>query len=211
MSVKLVWATPDAEALIAKIARVSNPANQDNPDYAKLLSYCIRNNHVSIFEMASVCLEIECSRTIARQILRHRSFSFQEFSGRYAEMPEEPIYTEARRQDPKNRQNSIADMDAFDVCDWEDTQYKIWDMAQTEYKKALSYGIAKEVARSILPEGMVKTRMYMSGTVRSWLHFLEVRAYGPGVQKECRDVALECAKILQPIIPTIFEAKQWTV
>lgn len=209
MSAKLVWATTNAEALIARIARVSNPANQDNPDYVKLLSYCIRNNHVSVFEMASVCVEIECSRTIARQILRHRSFSFQEFSGRYAEMPEEPIFTDARRQDPKNRQNSISDLDVGIKSEWGAVQASIWRHAWFEYQLALERGVAKEVARSILPEGMVKSRMYMTGTVRSWLHFLEVRAYGPGVQKECRDVALEIAELLRPIIPAVFEAQGW--
>lgn len=209
MTVKLVWSTPDAEAVIAHCARVSNPANQNNPEYEKLLRYCVKNNHVSIFEMASVCLEIECSRTIARQILRHRSFSFQEFSGRYAEMPEEPIYTEARRQDPKNRQNSIADMNQQSVKVWDNIQTKVWEDAWEHYQHALGHGVAKEVARSILPEGMVRSRMYMSGTVRSWIHFLQVRWQGPGVQKECRDVAAECAAVLQPIIPTIFQAYDW--
>lgn len=211
MTVKLVWTTPDAEALIARCARVSNPANQDNPEYEKLLRYCVKNNHVSIFEMASVCLEIECSRTIARQILRHRSFSFQEFSGRYAEMPEEPIYTEARRQDPKNRQNSVADMSEQNVKVWENIQRHIWEDAWENYQHALGHGVAKEVARSILPEGMVRSRMYMSGTVRSWIHFLSVRGFGPGVQKECRDVAMDCARILQPILPTIFQAYDWQI
>jgi thymidylate synthase (FAD) len=211
MTVKLIWTTPDTEAVIAHCARVSNPKNQDNPDYEGLLKYCIRNNHISIFEMASACLEIQCSRTIARQILRHRSFSFQEFSGRYAEMPEEPIYTEARRQDPKNRQNSVDDMSDEVKHHWHMNQLGAWTVAWNNYQEALSLGVAKEVARSILPEGMVQTTMYMTGTIRSWINFLDVRWQGPGVQLECRNVAEDIATILQPIIPTIFKAKGWEV
>jgi len=210
MKTRLVWVTPNAEKIIGYCARVSS-SNQNNPDYGGLLRYCIRNNHVSIFEMASACIEIECSRTIARQILRHRSFSFQEFSGRYAEMPEEPIYTEARRQDLVNRQNSVDDMPEDVKANWQTAQERVWTQAWHMYQMALASGMAKEVARSVLPEGMVKSRMYMSGTIRSWVHFLEVRAYGPGVQKECRDVVLSIARILQPLIPTIFEAKGWVL
>jgi len=209
VTASLVWETPNAETLIARMARVSNPANQDNPDYAGLLKYCIKNNHVSIFEMASVCIEIKCSRTIARQILRHRSFSFQEFSQRYAAVAETPIYTKARSQDAKNRQNSVDNMSEADVRIWEIFQKETWEFAQERYKTALSLGVAKELARSLLPEAMATTTMYMSGTIRSWVHFLEVRAYGPGVQLECREVALECAEILRDIIPSIFTAKGW--
>jgi thymidylate synthase (FAD) len=209
--IDLIWVTPDTEALIAKLARVSNPANQDNPSYEGLLRYCIKNNHVSIFEMASACLEIQCSRTIARQILRHRSFSFQEFSQRYAEVAEMPLLAQARNQDPKNRQNSVDDVDELTKQDWALQQLQVWNTARTVYQNALEAGIAKEVARSVLPEGLTQSRMYMSGTIRSWIHFLDVRWQGPGVQKECRDVAQDIAIILQPIIPTIFKAKGWEV
>lgn len=211
MTVKLIWTTPDTEAVIAHCARVSSPHNQDNPDYEGLLKYCIRNNHISIFEMASACLEIQCSRTIARQILRHRSFSFQEFSQRYAQVAEMPLLADARSQDLKNRQNSVDDMDELTKEDWTLQQLQVWNMAQMVYKNALAMGIAKEVARSVIPEGMAQTTMYMTGTVRSWINFLDVRWQGPGVQLECRNVAQNIATILQPIIPTIFKAKEWEV
>jgi thymidylate synthase (FAD) len=201
--VKLIWITPDAEALIARIARVSNPKNQDNPDYAKLLGYCLRNKHFSIFEMASACFEIKCSRTIARQILRHRSFSFQEFSGRYAEMPETPILSHARRQDPKNRQNSIDDFDESVIDGWNYVQQEHWNKCYYMYQSAIENGIAKEVARSVLPEGMVQSTMYMSGTIRSWIHYLEVRT-GNGTQLEHIEVARQIQDVLKVELPAIF-------
>lgn len=209
MSVKLIWITPDAEKHIAFAARVSNPQNQDNPNYEKLLEYCVRNNHVSIFEMASMCVEVKCSRTISRQILRHRSFSFQEFSGRYATMPEEPIYTTARLQDTKNRQNSIDTADSALLSDFDDAQEHVWDVCWGEYTNALRRGVAKEVARNLLPEGMTPSTFYMSGTARSWLHFIDVRLFGPGVQKEARDVAREVFEIFKEHFPTVCKAKGW--
>ena len=210
MSIKLVWITPNAEEVISYCARVSNAKNQDNKQTApKLLKYCLDHKHFSIFEMASVCVEINTTRTIARQILRHRSFSFQEFSGRYSEMPEQPVISVARRQDTKNRQNSIDDCDLFAKELWKGAQQEVWDKAYENYKWALEFGYAKEVARNLLPEGMVQSRMYMTGTVRSFLHFLDVRWKGEGVQKECRDVAADIAEVLRAELPVIFEAKEW--
>jgi thymidylate synthase (FAD) len=201
--VKLVWITPNAEQVISHCARVSSPKNQDNPDYTKLLDYCLRNKHFSIFEMASACFEIKCSRTIARQILRHRSFSFQEFSGRYAEMPEKPIFSKARRQDPKNRQNSIDDLDDAILDTWKDFQDDVWALSLSMYEMALDMGIAKEVARNVLPEGMVQSTMYMTGTIRSWIHYLEVRT-GNGTQLEHIEVARQIQDVLKVELPAIF-------
>lgn len=211
MTVKLQWITPDAEKQIAYIARVSNPANQDNHNTAaRLLAYCIRNKHWSPFEMASMCVEITTTRDIARQILRHRSFSFQEFSQRYADPTTALgfVTREARLQDPKNRQNSI-ESKSHDLNDWwtKIAQPQILDLTERLYKEALAQGIAKEVARAILPEGLVSSRMYMSGTIRSWLHFVSVR--GPektGTQKENRIIALQIADILKAEVPSIYEA-----
>ena len=205
-NVKLVWVTPNAEQTIAHCARVSNPKNQDSPDYAKLLNYCLRNKHFSVFEMASACIEIKCSRTIARQILRHRSFSFQEFSGRYAGMSETPILSNARRQDPKNRQNSIDDMEEPIKSYWEERQGFIWDTVWDVYQEALSLGVAKEVARNVLPEGMTQSIMYMSGTVRSWIHYLDVRT-GNGTQLEHVEVAMKIREVLKTELPTIFNLR----
>lgn len=209
--VNLVWVTPEAEKLIARCARVSSPKNQDNPDYAKLLSYCLKNGHVSIFEMASLCVEIECSRTISRQILRHKSFSFQEFSGRYSEMPEKPIHTVARLQDTKNRQNSIETDNMAITEDFNEAQQHIWESCWSEYTNAIRRGVAKEVARNLLPEGMTTSKMYMSGTVRSFIHYLDVRL-GNGTQKEHVDVAKQILEIFKEHFPTVCVAKGglWT-
>jgi thymidylate synthase (FAD) len=203
-SVKLIWITPEAEKIIAYCARVSNPTNQDNPNYSKLLKYCLDNHHFSVFEMASACFEIKCSRTIARQILRHRSFSFQEFSGRYSSMPETPIISKARRQDTKNRQNSIDDLDEGIKEEWVKTQLDVWTTAWNKYQDVLKQGLAKEVARNILPEGMVQSTMYMTGTIRSWIHYLDVRT-GNGTQLEHIDVANEIKNILGEEIPSVFK------
>lgn len=370
MNTKLIWITPNAEAVMAYCARVSNPSNQDNPDYAKLLSYCYRNKHFSVFEMASACFEIKCSRAIARQILRHRSFNFQEFcisgdslitcttnkgksckrsikdlywmqfdprmqaiwdrkirvydlesksfstsvikeifktgvkktytltledgktinstlehkffdingefrplgsftvgeyvavngqfvyrkksneetservqtvrykkilsieynkeeetydlevdhishnyiangivvhnSGRYSVLPETPIISDARSQDLKNRQNSIDDMSDEAKAKWIAAQQKVWDLTQEVYKEALADGVAREVARNVLPEGMVESTMYMSGTIRSWIHYIEVRT-GNGTQKEHMDVANSIKAQLCEVLPTVFK------
>lgn len=206
--VKLQWITVDAEEQIAYMARVSNPANQENYATAhKLLAYCIRNKHWSPFEMANMCVEITTTRAIARQILRHRSFSFQEFSGRYA-VQQDWMEQECRMQDPKNRQNSTNNA-PYDLSDWWTliAQEKVRDIAEGLYKEALARGIAKEVARSILPEGLIASKMYMNGTIRSWLHYLSVR--GPekaGAQKEHRQLALDIGTILQAQLPNVYSA-----
>lgn len=209
MTVKLQWITPDAEKQIAYIARVSNPANQNNHNTAaRLLAYCIRNKHWSPFEMASMCVEITTTRDIGRQILRHRSFSFQEFSQRYADPTGALgfVTREARLQDPKNRQNSIETDNEELKNEWRRRQEDVYNYALTEYKWAIANGIAKEQARAVFPE-LVTTRMYMSGTIRSWLHFVSVR--GPektGTQKENRIIALQIADILKAEVPSIYEA-----
>ena len=205
MTVSLVWVTPDAEQLIGKCARVSNPANQDNPDVAGLLRYCIKNAHWSIFEMASACLEINAPRDISRQIIRHRSFSFQEFSQRYADVSALPFsgYREARLQDTKNRQNSISTEDTELANAWQERQANLLTAIEENYKWAIANGIAKECARVILPEGLTPSRVYMSGTIRSWLHFLQVRQ-GNGTQKEHVEIANQIHAILSKELPLIF-------
>ena len=191
------------EELIAYCARVSSPDNQDNKSTAdKLLKYCIRNSHWSIFEMVDATIEIVCTRDIGRQILRHRSFSFQEFSKRYAEAID---FTrgEARLQDTKNRQNSIEIVDKELRDLWEEMQIDVLILAKKHYKHALNMGIAKEVARKILPEGLTKSRMYMKGSLRSWLHYCDLRR-GNGTQKEHRLIADSCWKILSQEFPSVF-------
>ena len=206
--VKLQWITPDAENQIAYMARVSNPANQENYYTShKLLAYCIRNRHWSIFEMANMCVEITTTRAIARQILRHRSFSYQEFSGRYA-VQQEWLEQDCRMQDPKNRQNST-DNAPYDLSDWWRliAQEQVRELAEKHYKEALARGIAKEVARSLLPEGLITSKMYMQGTIRSWLHYCSVRApEKAGAQKEHRDLALNIVEILKREVPSVASA-----
>jgi thymidylate synthase (FAD) len=205
---ELVWITPDAEKLIVKMARVSNPHNEGNED--KLLSYLIRHQHWSPFEMASACFKITCTRDISRQILRHRSFSFQEFSQRYAAVSNaENVFREARAQDHKNRQNSIPDVLPGDTLDWWDVQQLGLQMrAQALYHAALEKGIAKECARAVLPEGLTETTLYMSGTIRSWLHYCELRMT-PGTQKEHRDVAALISGQLSVYMPATWKAFAW--
>lgn len=188
--VSLVWATPNGDALIANMARVSNPANQDNPSIEGLIRYMLRNGHVSPFEMANACVEINTTRDVGRQILRHRSFSFQEFSQRYAEVDvlDGPEYSPARMQDTKNRQNSLDTASHQVQQDWMDLQSDSWEGAMHDYRLALSWGVAKEMARKLLPEGLTPTRMYMNGTLRSWIHYLQQRL-DPSTQKEHRDIA----------------------
>lgn len=211
MSVKLTsYSKPvdDAQSLqdlVAYCARVSNPANQNNTQTnEKLIRYLIKNNHWSPLEMVSVCLEIETTRDIARQILRHRSFSFQEFSQRYAVADMGFECKEARLQDKKNRQNSIQTDNVDLQNEWEAQQKRVADNAQEAYKWALENGIAKEQARAVLPEGMTLSRMYMNGTLRSWVHYISLRS-GNGTQKEHRDIAIACAKAIEPIFPMINE------
>ena len=203
--VKLVWVTPEAENKIAYMARVSNPANQNSTASAtKLLKYLIKNKHWSPFEMVNVCMEIETTRDIARQILRHRSFSFQEFSQRYA-VSEGFIQTsQVRLQDEKNRQNSLYTDDVSLQYWWEGIQRRIVDEAKFLYTAALDKGIAKEVARKLLPEGLTMSKMYMNGTLRSWLHYIDIRC-DSATQKEHRDVAEQCRDIIFTEFPTIKE------
>jgi len=191
--------------LIAYYARVSNPSNQNNTETnERLIRYLIKNNHWSPFEMVSVCLEIETTRDIARQILRHRSFSFQEFSQRYAVADLGFECKEARMQDIKNRQNSNDTNDTELQNMWKIQQKGVSDAAESAYKWAIHNGIAKEQARAVLPEGMTLTKMYMNGTLRSWIHYIQIRSEN-GTQKEHREIAIACAKSIEPIFPMINE------
>ena len=193
----------DCQELIAFCARVSNPSNQLNSDTSeKLIKYLINNSHWSPLEMVNVCLEIDTTRDIARQILRHRSFSFQEFSQRYANPTEdmEFITREARLQDNKNRQNSIETNDSDLQKKWNAQQQKVIDSALEAYQWAIDKGIAKEQARVVLPEGNTKSRLYMNGTLRSWIHYIQLRA-GHGTQKEHIEIAQACALVISKIFP----------
>jgi len=191
--------------IVAFCARVSNPSNQHNTETnERLIRYLIKNNHWSPLEMVSVCLEIETTRDIARQILRHRSFSFQEFSQRYAIADLGFEYKEARIQDTKNRQNSIETEDARLQQLWTTMQDKVADTAETAYHWAIDNGIAKEQARAVLPEGMTVSRLYMNGTLRSWVHYIQLRS-GNGTQREHQEVALKCAEAIKSIFPMIEE------
>jgi thymidylate synthase (FAD) len=211
MSVKLVHSsqspsqTESLQDMVAYCARVSNPANQHNTESnPKLLQYLIKNQHWSPFEMVSICLEINTTRDIARQILRHRSFSFQEFSQRYAQVNESFMTREARLQDHKNRQNSICIQDQQLQTEWEQRQQYIGEQAKETYEWALENGIAKEQARAVLPEGMTPSTLYMNGTLRSWIHYIQVRTE-KGTQKEHRAVALAAAVAIMPLFPLIEE------
>jgi thymidylate synthase (FAD) len=203
VKVKLVWVTPDAEEKVAYMARVSNPGNQDNKETApRLLRYLMKHKHWSPFEMVNVCMEIECTRDIARQIIRHRSFSFQEFSQRYAEALDMEC-SEARLQDEKNRQNSIPTQDRELQRWWDEMQRSLIAQARGVYGAALNNGIAKEVARKVLPEGLTYSRMYMNGTLRSWMHYVDIRC-DEATQKEHREVAEKCKAILTEQFPSIY-------
>ena len=196
----------DALGLVAYCARVSNPSNQLNSETnEKLVKYLIKHQHWSPLEMVSACLEINTTRDIAHQIVRHRSFSFQEFSQRYAnptEMGDMFEYSEARLQDTKNRQNSIETDSAEVQIFWEESQREVIRLAEKEYKKAIKMGIAKEIARKILPEGLTKTRIYMNGTLRSWVHYIDLRSAN-GTQKEHMEIAKACAEVISKIFPRI--------
>jgi thymidylate synthase (FAD) len=190
---------------VAYCARVSNPSNQNNTETSeKLVRYLIKNQHWSPLEMVSVCLEIETTRDIARQILRHRSFSFQEFSQRYAVADLGWEMKDARMQDVKNRQNSVMTDDQMLANDWYRAQQRVLFAVEREYKWALEKGIAKEQARAVLPEGLTVSRMYMNGTLRSWVHYIQLRSAN-GTQKEHQEVALACADAIEPIFPMIKE------
>lgn len=199
---------PDSEGIISYAARVSAPNNQTNFDTAaKLLKYCVKHQHYSVFETCNITMEIEVPRDIARQILRHRSFSFQEFSQRYAESTDF-VLRECRKQDPKNRQNSLGLLDNdtdLDLNDWwENQQYILLEEIKHVYERALEQGIAKEVARVILPEGLTMSKMYMNGTVRSWLHYIQLRETN-GTQLEHVDVALKCKEEVLKYFPFLEE------
>jgi thymidylate synthase (FAD) len=211
MNVKLISYTQgtDGKNLLEQVAfaaRVSNPANQNNNETSeKLVRYLIKNQHWSPLEMVSICLEIETTRDIARQILRHRSFSFQEFSQRYADASQLGFeMKEARMQDLKNRQNSIVTDNPAIQAWWEERQKRVIRECQEAYQWALDSGIAKEQARAVLPEGMTGSRLYMNGTLRSWVHYIQLRSAN-GTQKEHQDVALACADAIAPIFPMIKE------
>jgi thymidylate synthase (FAD) len=199
----------DAQELIAYCARVSNPSNQLNTETSeKLIRYLIKHQHWSPLEMVSACIEITTTRDIARQILRHRSFSFQEFSQRYADPTKDLnfVLRDARRQDTKNRQNSIEldiqnnDADRFLAYQWERMQDLVIKQSRQAYEWAVENGIAKEQARAVLPEGLIESRLYMNGTLRSWIHFIELRSAN-GTQKEHQEVAIACAKVIAEIFP----------
>jgi thymidylate synthase (FAD) len=200
----------DVQELIAFCARVSNPANQYNMDTAdKLIRYLVKHKHWSPLEMVSACLEIETTRDIARQILRHRSFSFQEFSQRYADPTKDLdfILRDARLQDTKNRQNSVLTDNRELIIEWNRRQQAVIDLVKQNYAWAIENGIAKEQARAILPEGNTVSRLYMNGTLRSWVHFIELRS-GNGTQLEHMEVARECAKVISEIFPMVTEYVQ---
>ncbi len=204
---KIQWATPDIDRHIAYMARVSNPDNQNNENISGLLDYCMREGHVSPFEMASVCFEINTTRDIARQILRHRSFSFQEFSQRYqnASTLGSMVEREVRMQDTKNRQNSIPTEDREQILEWKADQQEVWSLAYMNYENAIKRGVAKEVARALLPEGLTPSRLYMNGTMRSWIHYLKQRLH-PSTQKEHRLLAESIRDQLATIAPVTMRA-----
>ena len=193
------------------MARVSNPKNQNNPDVSKLLAYCAKNKHWSVFEMANMVVEINTSRTIARQILRHRSFSYQEFSQRYADvtqMGKDLVLSEARSQDNKNRQNSVDNMSSVSKTIFENEQKYLWKKSLELYEHALNKGIAKEQARVFLPEGLTPSRMYMNGTIRSWIHYIDLRC-GNGTQLEHKLIAEEIKNIFSEQLPVVAKAMGW--
>ena len=205
-TVSLVSVTPNAEELIAYCARVSNPDNQDNPDSEKLIRYLITHQHWSPFELAHVVMEINTTRSIAAQILRHRSFSFQEFSQRYADVSLMSFATAPafRRQDRQNRQNSIDDLDEELITDYQTKTQVLFDQSRLLYEELLSAGVAKECAREVLPLA-TPTRLYMAGSVRSWIHYIDLRS-GNGTQLEHRQIALQAKQILDEVLPQVSQA-----
>ena len=210
MNVKLISVTPDAEKMMGYVARVSNPSNQENPKVAGLLKYCVKHQHWSVFEQSFMTLEIETTRGLAAQILRHRSFTFQEFSQRYADSSmladTVPLF-DLRRQDTKNRQNSIDDIDPHTRQNFEIKIQKHFDDAMQLYQEMLAAGIAKECSRFVLPLA-VPTRIYMSGSCRSWIHYIDLRS-AHGTQKEHMDIAEACKKVFVEQFPTVAEALEW--
>ena len=207
---KLISVTPDAEKHIAYCARVSNPSNQDSEKFSGLIKYCIKHQHWSIFEQAFMTLEISTTRGLAAQVLRHRSFTYQEFSQRYADssllMDKIPLPA-LRRQDDKNRQNSIDDLDPFDVQNLELQMQTLFDSSMALYQQMLGRGVAKECARFVLPLA-VPTKIYMTGSVRSWIHYIDLRSAN-GTQKEHMDLALSAKEIFIEQFPAVAEAMEW--
>ena len=210
MTVQLISITPDAEKMMAYVARVSNPSNQDNEKYSGLLNYCIKHNHWSVFEQSYMTLEISTTRAIAAQILRHRSFTYQEFSQRYADsslLGDKIKLPELRRQDTKNRQNSIDDLDEFMVQKFQMQMKTLFDSSMALYQQMLEAGVAKECARNVLPL-CVGTKIYMTGSCRSWIHYITLRSAN-GTQKEHMDVALACKEVFKEQFPSVSEALEW--
>jgi thymidylate synthase (FAD) len=210
MTVKFISITPDAEKMMAYVARVSNPSNQDNEKYSGLLKYCIKHNHWSVFEQSYMTLEISTTRAIAAQILRHRSFTYQEFSQRYADsslLGDKIKLPELRRQDTKNRQNSIDDLDEFMVQKFQMQMKTLFDSSMALYQQMLEAGVAKECARNVLPL-CVGTKIYMTGSCRSWVHYITLRSAN-GTQKEHMDVALACKEVFKEQFPSVSEALEW--
>jgi len=210
MTVQLISITPDAEKTMAYVARVSNPSNQNNEKYSGLLKYCIKHNHWSVFEQSYMTLEISTTRAIAAQILRHRSFTYQEFSQRYADssmLSDSIPLPKLRRQDDKNRQNSIDDLDPFTMQNLELQMQTLFDSSMALYKQMLERGVAKECARNVLPL-CTPTKIYMTGSCRSWIHYITLRSAN-GTQKEHMDVALACKEVFKEQFPSVSEALEW--
>ena len=203
-TVSLVHTTPDAEQLIAYMARVSNPANQANPESERLIRYLIKHKHWSPFEMVNMCVQIETTRSVAAQILRHRSFSFQEFSQRYAQVAEPAFIPALRRQDTKNRQNSIADLEQSTVDEFNIKINSLFELSESLYKEMLQAGVAKECARDVLPLS-TPTKLYMNGTLRSWLHYCDLRCAN-GTQYEHKLIADQVKGLIEQEFPTIYAA-----
>ena len=203
-TVSLVHTTPDAEQLIAYMARVSNPDNQDNPESERLIRYLIKHKHWSPFEMVNMCVQIETTRSVAAQILRHRSFSFQEFSQRYAQVTEPALIPKLRRQDTKNRQNSIDNLDPVTVDEFNIKMNSLFELSESLYNEMLAAGVAKECARDILPLS-TPTKLYMNGTLRSWLHYCDLRC-GNGTQYEHKLIADQVKGLIEQEFPIIYAA-----
>ena len=203
-TVSLVHTTPDAEKLIAYMARVSNPDNQDNPESERLIRYLIKHKHWSPFEMVNMCVQIETTRSVAAQILRHRSFSFQEFSQRYAQVTEPALIPKLRRQDTKNRQNSIDNLDPVTVDEFNIKMNSLFELSESLYNEMLAAGVAKECARDILPLS-TPTKLYMNGTLRSWLHYCDLRCAN-GTQYEHKLIADQVKGLIDQEFPTIYAA-----
>lgn len=204
-SVDLVHSTPDGDNLISYMARVSNPSNQNNTETsARLIKYLIKHKHWSPFEMVNMCVQITTTRSIAAQILRHRSFSFQEFSQRYAGVTEKPKALVVRRQDSKNRQSSIDDVDAYTTQDFQIKAQQVYDLSYSLYNEMLEAGIAKECAREVLPLS-APTKLYMNGTLRSWIHYCDLRC-GNGTQLEHRIIADKCKELIHQHFPLVYQA-----